>query len=994
MADRSGGAGSHGHYAISYAGFNRPWATWIAYQLEQLGHRTTLLRWDPPVSMPLADALRSLLDSPGRVLLVFDDWYFNLGPRSDEEWIEALQEVVPEHQDRFAAVSVATRAIPPGGERLQPVDLRDLESGEARRRILARLGLPATPALGSGDGAAPRFPNDPPSVVNTPRRNLRFTGRDWALDELQSRLNHSADGGARVALRGISGVGKSQIAIEYAHRFGNDYDVVWWVSAGFRATAREQFAELAPRLDLEVGVEVGERIRAVQEALRIGKPHRRWLVIFDSADDMGQIKDLLPEGNGHVLVTTLTQDWATSGDLNEIPVLPFMRDESVAYVRRRAPRLTESEADKLAEAVEDLPLLLAQTSAWLDTNRMPAKDYIELIARGSASQIGIRISDDYPMGFQTSWSITLNTLESTHPEVAELLRLFACFSPDDIPVRFIQSARPSDLPDYLSSLVADPIRWYTALQRLSESTAVQLNQENSSDGEPQVGGATMHRLYHSFLTSTLPEERLELLSAVACGVLAGADPRRPSDLANGPRYAELLPHLEVSGALASQEPVVRKLVLNCIEYLRVRGEASDGLMLCEKTLARWRTRLEPDHPDMLVLTHQHANMLRRVGRFQEAEAVGRAVVERLAGTRLFEDPDLVRAKVGLGGTLLTLGGYHEGLELHEEAVRGLTDALGPDSPRTLQARSNRALAWLLCGRYREAAAEHRSILHMRTGKVPAPGEAVLHSGLYYAWALRLLGEYDEARARQENNFNAHRRALGSWHPSTLLAEHNLALCLRRSGELDEAGERMQGVVERSIRKRGPRHPGALHTQADYATFLREHGDVNRSRELSVQVARGYEELVGEEHPFSIGTQGNVGLVLWKYGERDEALRIAENVVRRMTRAVGPDHPWTLGCTLNLSGARNFAGDEEGALELSRANLERTAQIMGDDHPMALSCRAALSADLRSLRRGQEANKLEQETLQRLTEKYGPTHPHTTAVSRRERPYWDFEPQPT
>lgn len=989
MADRAGGARSHGHYVISYAGFNRPWATWIAYQLEQLGHRTTLLRWDPPVSMPLTEALRSLLDAPGRILLVLDDWYFNLGPRSDEEWIAALREVVPKHEDRFAAVSVATRAIPPGGERLLPVDLRDLDSGEARRRILVRLGLPGEEMPPSGD-SAPRFPNDPPAVVNIPRRNLRFTGRDMALDELHSRLNQDGDGVSRVALRGISGVGKSQIAIEYAHRFGNDYDVVWWVNAGFRATAREQFADLAARMQLWVGSELGERIRAVQEALRTGKPHGRWLVIFDSADDMAQVEDLLPEGNGHVLVTTLTQDWATSGRLSEIQILPFSREESVAYVRRRAPRLTEREADRLAEAVQDLPLLLAQTAAWLDANRMPAKDYIELISKGGANQIGIRISDDYPMGFQTSWSITLNTLEANYPEAYELLRLFALFSPDAIPVRLIQKARPSDLPDHLASLAADPFRWYSALQRLSESTAVQLVHESSSEDEPLVGGATMHRLYHSFLTSTLPEERREAMSAVACEVLSSEDPREPGNVKKWSTYADLHAQLETSGALDSTKPEVRRLVLNCVEYLKAREEGKDGLALCEKTLPRWRSRLQPDDPDMLRLTHQHANMLRRVGRFREAEAVGRAVVDRLTQVRGASDPELLRAKSGLGGTLTALGSYREAHQLFQEAAR----VDGTDPQKGLQEQSNLAVSSVLLGEYARAAALHQSILHTRQRQLPESHPKTLISGLYYAWTLRLLGDYAEARSRQEHNHRLFKEGMGQWHASTLLAEHNLALCQRRAGDLEGAKRSMSGVVARSLRKRGSRHPDTLHAQADYATFLREHGDLDQARKLADEVATGYRGLVGSDHPFTIGTTGNIGLVLWKYGEREEALRIAETAWSGMAAAVDADHPWSLGCALNLSGARNYAGDEEGAARLSAETLERAAATMGENHPMTLSCKAALSADLRSLRQGDEAARLEQEALHVLTEKYGSGHPHTQAVGRRERPYWDFEPQPT
>lgn len=640
--------------------------------------------------------------------------------------------------------------------------------------------------------------------------------------------------------------------------------------------------------------------------------------------------------------------------------------------------------------MQDLPLLLAQTAAWLDANRMPAKDYIELISKGGANQIGIRISDDYPMGFQTSWSITLNTLEANYPEASELLRLFALFSPDAIPVHLIQTAHPSHLPSHLASLAADPIRWYSALQRLSESTAVQLAYESSSEGEPLVGGATMHRLYHSFLTSTLPEERRETMSFVACEVLAGADPRDPGNAEQWPRYADLLAQLETSGALDSTRPVVRRLVLNCVEYLKSREEGRDGLALCRQTLARWRSRLAPDDPDMLQLTHQHANMLRRVGRLNEAEAVGRAVVDRLAEVRTADDPELLRAKNGLGGTLNVLGRYREAHQLFEAAAQ--IDSVDPQ--KDFQEKSNLALSLVLLGQYRQASALHRKILDARQKELGESHRKTLISGLYYAWTLRLLGDHAEATSRQRRNHRLFSEGVGQWHPNTLLAEHNLALCLRRGGDLDNAKRSMLRVVERSLRKRGSRDPDTLHAQADYATFLREHGDLHEARKLADVVANGYHDLVGPEHPFSIGTTGNIGLVLWKYGEREEALRIAETAWSGMAAGVGADHPWSLGCALNLSGARNYAGDEEGAAQLSAATLERATAVLGENHPLSLSCKAALSADLRSLRRGDEAARLEQEALHALTEKYGSGHPHTKAVSRRDRPYWDFEPQPT
>ncbi|MEV5527466.1 FxSxx-COOH system tetratricopeptide repeat protein [Streptomyces prunicolor] len=971
MANRTQDPGPHEHFTISYAGFNRPWATWIARQLEELGHETTLLVWDPPSGMSISDALRDLLRSPGRVLLVLDDRSFSLGPRADTDWAQVLHEVVPPRGGRLSAVSVATQALPAAAP-LRPIGLRDLDAREARHRILRRLDLDATTVPGPVSGSAPRFPNDPPAVWNMPRRNAHFTGRDTLLDKLHARLEEGGRGGARVALRGISGVGKSQIAIEYAHLYSNDYNLVWWVGAGFRAPAREQFEQLAAKLDLPVGPTLGERIRAVQEALRKGEPYRRWLLVLDNADDMEQIEDLLPGGNGHVLITTLTQDWAASGSATEIEVEPFQRPESVACARRRAQRLTEAEADELADAVRDLPLLLAQTAAWLDANVMPAKDYVAMIRRGEASRLGIRISSDYPMGFQTSWSITLNTLREDNPEAVELLYLFALFSPDAIPVRLMRGAHTSDLPARLAPLVADPIRWHTALHRLSESTAIRWDYVESSEPGPAVHRVSMHHLYHGFLLSTLAEDHRDSLSKIACALLAGADPRRPSDIRDWPRYAELIPHLETAGAPANRNPVVRQLVLNCVEYMRIRGEYQAALRLCEQAIVHWRTWLRPDEQDMLVLVHQYANMLRRIGRYQEAQTVGRAVLDRLAEARTVDDPDLLRAKNGLAGTLSALGRYDEARAMFQEYVDAHSDALGAEAPPTLQGRSN--LAWVagLQGRYEESLLLHRDILLIRERLLGPRHHLALRSAMFCSWMLRLLGRYGEAISLQEFNVRAHQQTMDPFTPQTLFAEHNLALCMRRAGDLPGAESLMRSVVERFVQRQGPHDPDALLVQADFATLSREHGDRERAREMAATVAEGYADLVGPQHPYAIGTMGNLGLALWEYGEREEALRIAEQTLTRMRAAVGPTHPWTLGAALNASGARSLAGDAEGAAELSRAVLKLARHSMGETHPLTLSCKAAFAGDLHTLRHVQ--------------------NPATLSVRHRERPLWDFEPQ--
>ncbi|WP_405534912.1 FxSxx-COOH system tetratricopeptide repeat protein [Streptomyces sp. NBC_00075] len=987
---------------VAHTGASQAWGTWVADQAEDAGFGVTAVTWHPDPGRVLWDELGELLRGPGRTLLVLGDTDCRLGGRSDAEWNAALPEAAADWPGQLAAVLVGAGERPAAVGALPLADLRGVDQREAVRRLFDLLGTPLTGAgTGSGDRRTvdPRFPGTAPAVSNAPHRNPRFTGRETLLARIrQTLLAPGQEPGAadshRCVLLGPSGTGKTQTATEYVHRYGNEYDVVWWISAGFQGTAREQLSELAPKLGLTAGQGIGNRIRAVQAALRIGQPYHRWLLVLDRADDMTEIEDLLPEGVGHVLITSNSRAWADNDRVHRIDVPAFSRAESIAYTRSRAPRLNLAEADLLAEAVQDLPLLLSHTAGWLDAHPMPVAEYLERVHNGHPARLGqpggggAGDAAGYPQALESSWSITLESLQQRHPAIVELLELFTCFSPDSVPVRLLRTEYPTGLSPRIAALAADRQAWDGALQMLAETSAVRL-----VFGDDGVERAEVHHFYHSLLRDGLSEDERDLFSQVACGVLAAADPGDPLDTRTWSRYAELIPHLEISGALDSARDAVSGLVLNCVEYLRGRGEARTGLRLCELTIARWHSRMPPDSSEMLILTHQHANMLRRMGRYQEAEAVGRTVVDRLSERRQAEDYELLRAKNGLGGTLVALGAYREASELYEDTVRVETAVHGAEGIRSRQIRSNLANVLGLLGRYDDSLKLYTSIVARLREEVGRRHYRSLYNELRCCWTLRLLGHYGEALVRQQANLSDYHQLMGRYGVNPMVAEHNVALCLRRSGQLPQAERSMREVVDLARQLYGPRHPQALFVAADYASLLREHRDLDRSWTLADRVARDYADLLGTAHPFSVGTAGNVGLTLWESDDRDQALRIAERALRGMTAAMGADHPWTLGCSLNVAGARSLVGDPEGAAGYSRDCMERSARVVGSAHPLTLMCKAALAADLRALRQTDAADRLERETLGQLVEALGPDSPFTLAVRQGERPYWDFEPQP-
>ncbi len=146
---------------------------------------------------------------------------------------------------------------------------------------------------------------DFPGIWNVPfPRNLFFIGREDLLAQLHTQLESGQTAALSQAISGLGGVGKTQLAVEYAYRHHRDYHAVLWSHAESPETLISSYTEIASFLDLPIK-DSQEQTMIIQAVKVWLQNHRDWLLILDNADELNILSAFLPPRlEGHVIITT------------------------------------------------------------------------------------------------------------------------------------------------------------------------------------------------------------------------------------------------------------------------------------------------------------------------------------------------------------------------------------------------------------------------------------------------------------------------------------------------------------------------------------------------------------------------------------------------------------------------------------------------------------------------------------------------------------------
>lgn len=869
-----------------------------------------------------------------------------------------------------------------------------LSGAHAIERILPLVGR--TPSdLAPAPERGPRFPGDSPEIFNVQSRNNRFTGREAELRHLRRDLRA---GSAVVlsALQGMGGIGKTQLAVEYAHRFRTAYDIVWWINSDPPGDIESALGDLGTRLNISIESPGPESIRAVQQALSRGR--KKWLLIFDNAEDPSTIEPFLPTGDGHVLITSRNPQWSEYAHTLQIDV--FQRRESIEHLSKRVTKMRPDEANQIAEMLQDLPIAIAAAGAWLADTGRPVEEYLRLMA--SERPVGaIEASPEWSI--QRTWDLSLDRLKARSPAAHRLFQLCSVLAPQ-IGTDLIYHQHLAQVLEPLDARLSEPIFLATLVQQINRLALLRL--APSSEGEDrdqgQGGQVLVHRLVQNVVRSRMSPEDLEQARREVHLLLAAFRPKKDVDYPETwSQYRMIWPHLDAANAVASTEETVRQLTIDRVRYQWLHGELPAGRARGENAVQEWTAQLaaltEPVakrvlHRQLLHLKFNLANILGDMGLFAQSRVLDEEVLEEQRELLGASHPHTLMTAGGLGRDLRGLGRYQEALDRDTQTHTALLDLFGDEHPRTLAALSNLATCNRLMGDFRMARERDEQVLEGRRRALGDRNPFTIASAASVARDIRDAGDYIRSVTIMRGVYRDCVETRGADSRAALTAQSNLAISLRSAGSIPEALELHEDAYERLNDKLGRTNPETLSCRLSLALTSLASGDyAGATQELS-EVGRIYSDTLGRKHPHTMVCVNNRAMAERALDDHTTAQELARLAAESLNEVLGESHPYTLSAQMNQAICEVDCGNLNGAMRLLRRSGDLMPSVLGPDHPNTLRCEVNKVLVSRALGTPGTEEALG-DLNRRLIARVGEAHPIVDGLRRRRYLYRIIDPHP-
>ncbi|MCX5441191.1 tetratricopeptide repeat protein [Streptomyces sp. NBC_00063] len=838
--------------------------------------------------------------------------------------------------------------------------------------------------------AAPwRAPSWPVLIGVIPAEAGYYQHRPLA-GELAEALGSGGMTGQCQVITGTGGVGKTQLAAEYARTAfpsaggyeralpsngseSRSVELLLWVSATNPQAVTDAYV-VAAQVVVPGGVSGLDAHQAAQQFLAwLRTTTRRWLVVLDDVTAPGTLTGLWPPevAVGQVLVTTRSRDAAWSTETRMLlQVGMFTPDQSATYLRRALvrpgrPERTDSDGEVAALTTDlgHLPLALAQAAAYLVDTGRTISTYRALLADRArllahlVPEIG-GLPDAQTRSVNAVWDLSLALADTCRPVglARPMMEVAAVLDSHAIPER---------------ALTACAARSYLGTHRAFTDVAGVSDRAGASDGGAvdDVDAEDVLRILHrlNLLDSDLNGDTVRVHQLIQRAVRENEGTRahlRDLIFASADALMEIWPDPErdTSDALllranaaalisrnddflwqGSAHPVLFRVGRSRGEMGEVQGAVEYFEHLADDAVSK----LGLDHPDTLAARHENAYWRGQTGDVAETLAA----YERLLTDQLrVQGPDHAHTLTARNEVVYwrgQMGDVAGAIAATEELLADQVRVLGPDDPRTFASRGN-AAGWRgAAGDVAGAVAGYEALLADRLRVLgPEHPDTLATRGELAGWR-GAAGDVAGAVAGYEALLADRLRVLGPEHPDTLATRNSLAAMRGYAGDAAGAVLAFEDLLTECERVLGPDHPRTLTTRSNLAFWRAELGDVRGSRSAYTELLADRLRVLGPDHQDTLAARSNLAAAQGEAGDIFAAVSSFEQLLTDRLRVLGPDHPDTLATRSNLAGWLGEAGDLRGAIAATEELLNDQLRVLGRNHPDTLATRNNLAG-----RRGQ------------------------------------------
>ena len=801
-----------------------------------------------------------------------------------------------------------------------------------------------------------RHPSASPTRIRFGSRPVLAAGfvRRQGQDELfDAVFAHSEP---RTVLTGMRGSGKTQLAAAVAARCEEEgWPLVAWIHAASRKEILAGLYEFALRIGIDApkNIPLEVIVQRLLDQLRSAEAADR-LFVFDNVENPDDLRDLIPEGAGvRVLITTPRHfDWDGLGWLR-LAVGAFDREQSVSLLCEHTGDTHREAADRIADALGDVPLAITQAAATAQQGGYALSGYLDRLSHQPLeSRISRLEGANYPdavgIALLMAYEQVLEQLRTKHPQqeriAVSLLGALSLLAASGVPTHWLLRL------DGDSDAVRDTLSFLKSAAIFQES----------SDGNKTIIPWLQGHVYRE--TYLNDQKKLDEACSYAATLLSGIDVNRLED---GEQRRDETHHLveqflsvtsqDYSHSLFS-EPRVSSKLAETLHDATSLGMSQLALGLTDSVTQACDV-LGPHHPDTLASRNNLAGTYRASGRLDKAIPLYEQTLEdsiRGLGT---DNPSTLTSRLNLAGAYQAAGRLSEAIPLYEQVFSGRSRVLGPDHRSTLMSRDELAGAYREAGRFEEAITLKKQILAdaMRIMGPDSPGASAARSNL--AATYRDAGRLNEAITLYQENLDNVTRTLGLDHLETLASRHRLAGAHRDAGRLDEAITLFEQNLTDFTRVLGPDHPHTLSSRGTLAGIYRDAGRLDEAISLFEQNLEDRTRTLGLDHPETLASRHSLAGAYRDAGRLDEAIPLFEQNLTDFIRILGPDRPDTFTSRSTLAGAYQAAGRLDEAIRLFEQNLEDRTRTLGPVHPVTLTSRGNLAGAYRAAGRIEDAEKL-------------------------------------